>query len=91
VAGAIVFVPTERQSDGSLHGGAVLFGEDGAIPPMQERPQRQPVPGWSRPTSASRSAMPQRDAYDLFFVHRTFKSCTPHIPPDCNGVTVTLN
>jgi hypothetical protein len=32
--GAIVFVPTERQSDGSLHSGAVLFGEDGVIPPM---------------------------------------------------------
>jgi len=32
--GAIVFVPTERQSDGSLHSGAVLFGKDGVIPPM---------------------------------------------------------
>jgi hypothetical protein len=32
--GAIVFVPTERQSDSSLHGGAVLFGKDGVIPPM---------------------------------------------------------
>ena len=32
--GAIVFVPTERQSDGSLHAGAVLFGKDGVIPPM---------------------------------------------------------
>jgi hypothetical protein len=31
--GAIVFVPTERQSDGSLHSGAVLFGKDGVIPP----------------------------------------------------------
>jgi hypothetical protein len=33
-AGAIVFVPTERQSDGSLRGGAVLVGKDGVIPPM---------------------------------------------------------
>jgi hypothetical protein len=32
--GAIVFVPAERQSDGSLHAGAVLFGKDGVIPPM---------------------------------------------------------
>ena len=32
--GAIVFVPTQRQSDGSLHGGAILFGKDGVIPPM---------------------------------------------------------
>src|ERR1700694_101330 len=32
--GAIVFVPSERQSDGSLHSGAVLFGKDGVIPPM---------------------------------------------------------
>jgi hypothetical protein len=32
--GAIVFVPTERQSDSSLHCGAILFGKDGAIPPM---------------------------------------------------------
>jgi hypothetical protein len=32
--GAVVFVPTERQSDGSLHSGAVLFGKDGVIPPM---------------------------------------------------------
>jgi hypothetical protein len=32
--GAIVFVPTQRQSDGSLQGGAVLFGKDGVIPPM---------------------------------------------------------
>ena len=32
--GAIVFVPTERQSDGSLHSGAVLFGKDGVVPPM---------------------------------------------------------
>jgi hypothetical protein len=32
--GARVFVPTERQSDGSLRGGAVLYGKDGVIPPM---------------------------------------------------------
>jgi hypothetical protein len=32
--GAIVFVPTIRQSDGSLTSGAVLFGKDGVIPPM---------------------------------------------------------
>ncbi len=32
--GAMVFVPTERQSDGSLRGGAVLYGKDGVIPPM---------------------------------------------------------
>jgi hypothetical protein len=32
--GAIVFVPTERQPDGSLKGGAVLFGKDGLTPPM---------------------------------------------------------
>jgi hypothetical protein len=32
--GAIVFVPTQRQPDGSLNGGAVLFGKDGVIPPM---------------------------------------------------------
>jgi hypothetical protein len=32
--GTFVFVPTERQSDGSLHAGAVLFGKDGVIPPM---------------------------------------------------------
>src|SRR6266576_1721803 len=32
--GAIVFVPAERQSDGALHAGAVLFGKDGVIPPM---------------------------------------------------------
>jgi hypothetical protein len=33
-AGEIVFVPSQRQADGSLHAGAVLFGKDGAIPPM---------------------------------------------------------
>ena len=32
--GAIVFVPTQRQADGSLNGGAVLFGKDGLTPPM---------------------------------------------------------
>jgi hypothetical protein len=32
--GAIVFVPTQKQEDGSLHGGAVLFGRDGLTPPM---------------------------------------------------------
>jgi hypothetical protein len=32
--GAIVFVPTQKQEDGSLHGGAVLFGKDGLTPPM---------------------------------------------------------
>ena len=31
--GAIVFVPTERQADGTLLSGAVLFGR-GAVPPM---------------------------------------------------------
>jgi hypothetical protein len=30
----------------------------------------------------------KRDAYDLLFVHRTFKSCTPHIPPDCNEMVL---
>jgi hypothetical protein len=32
--GAIVFVPTMRQADDSLTGGAVLFGKDGVVPPM---------------------------------------------------------
>jgi hypothetical protein len=32
--GAIVFVPTMRQDDGTLNGGAVLYGKDGVIPPM---------------------------------------------------------
>jgi hypothetical protein len=32
--GAIVFVPSLRQSDGTLTSGAVLFGKDGVIPPM---------------------------------------------------------
>jgi hypothetical protein len=32
--GAIVFVPAMRQADGSLSGGAVLYGKDGLIPPM---------------------------------------------------------
>jgi hypothetical protein len=34
VPGAMVFVPTQRQADGSLNGGAVLFGKDGVVPPM---------------------------------------------------------
>jgi len=33
-AGEAVFVPGERQADGSIHAGAVLFGKDGLIPPM---------------------------------------------------------
>jgi hypothetical protein len=32
--GEPVFVPTEKQADGSLVGGAVLFGKDGVVPPM---------------------------------------------------------
>jgi hypothetical protein len=32
--GVIVFVPTQKQEDGTLHGGAVLFGKDGLTPPM---------------------------------------------------------
>ena len=32
--GTAVFVPTEKQSDGSLRAGAVLYGKDGVIPPM---------------------------------------------------------
>jgi hypothetical protein len=32
--GAIVFVPAMRQDDGTLNGGAVLYGKDGVIPPM---------------------------------------------------------
>jgi hypothetical protein len=32
--GEAVFVPTEKQPDGTLVGGAVLFGKDGVIPPM---------------------------------------------------------
>jgi hypothetical protein len=32
--GVIVFVPTQKQEDGSLHAGAVLFGKDGLTPPM---------------------------------------------------------
>jgi hypothetical protein len=31
--GAIVFIPTEKQADGTLLGGAVLFGK-GVVPPM---------------------------------------------------------
>ena len=32
--GVIVFVPTQKQEDGTLHAGAVLFGKDGLTPPM---------------------------------------------------------
>ena len=32
--GAIVFVPTDKQADGTLVGGAVVYGKDGVIPPM---------------------------------------------------------
>ena len=32
--GAVVFVPSMRQTDGSLTSGAVLFGKDGVTPPM---------------------------------------------------------
>jgi hypothetical protein len=32
--GAIVFVPTEKQADGTLLSGAILFGKDGVVPPM---------------------------------------------------------
>jgi len=32
--GAMVFVPAQKQEDGSLHSGAVLFGKDGVVPPM---------------------------------------------------------
>jgi len=32
--GTAVFVPTMRQADGALNGGAVLYGKDGVIPPM---------------------------------------------------------
>ncbi len=32
--GAVVFVPSVRQPDGSLTSGAVLFSKDGVIPPM---------------------------------------------------------
>jgi hypothetical protein len=32
--GASVFVPTEKQADGTLVAGAVLFGKDGVVPPM---------------------------------------------------------
>ncbi len=33
-AGEAVFVPGQRQADGSIHAGAVLFGKDGLVPPM---------------------------------------------------------
>ncbi len=32
--GVIVFVPTQKQEDGTLKAGAVLFGKDGLTPPM---------------------------------------------------------
>jgi hypothetical protein len=32
--GEAVFVPAQRQADGSLHAAAVLFGKDGVTPPM---------------------------------------------------------
>jgi hypothetical protein len=32
--GSIVFVPTDKQADGTLVGGAVVYGKDGVIPPM---------------------------------------------------------
>jgi len=32
--GAVVFLPSMRQADGSLTSGAVLFGKDGVTPPM---------------------------------------------------------
>jgi hypothetical protein len=33
-AGEVVFVPSQRQADGSLRAGAVVFGKDGITPPM---------------------------------------------------------
>jgi hypothetical protein len=33
-AGEAVFVPGQRQADGSIHAGVVLFGRDGVSPPM---------------------------------------------------------
>ncbi len=32
--GEVVFVPAQREADGSIHGAAVLFGKDGVNPPM---------------------------------------------------------
>jgi hypothetical protein len=32
--GEAVFVPGQREADGSLHSGVVLFGKDGLVPPM---------------------------------------------------------
>ena len=32
--GAIVFVPSDKQADGALVSGAVVYGKEGAIPPM---------------------------------------------------------
>jgi len=34
LAGEAVFVPGQRQADGSIRAGAVLFGKDGLVPPM---------------------------------------------------------
>ena len=33
-AGDAVFVPGQRQADGSIQAGVVLFGKDGLVPPM---------------------------------------------------------
>ena len=33
-SGVSVFVPTEKQPDGTLRSGAILYGKDGVIPPM---------------------------------------------------------
>ena len=33
-AGAAVFVPADKQADGSLLSGAVIYGKDGVVPPM---------------------------------------------------------
>ena len=32
--GVMVFVPTDKQADGALVAGAVVYGKDGIIPPM---------------------------------------------------------
>ena len=33
-AGEPVFVPGQREADGSIHAGAVVLGKDGVVPPM---------------------------------------------------------
>lgn len=33
-AGAPVFVPTQRQADGTMTAGRVVVGKDGVVPPM---------------------------------------------------------